>query len=85
MSCLRGVNVPTLARDPYAQLRLVRTCTTQPASTRISCYRWFGRTLNVITDGRFERSGCRELRLAEVRAACRAGARRFAQPLATFS
>ena len=85
MSCLRGVNVPALARDPYAQLRLLRTCATQPESTRISCYRWFGRTLNVITDGRFERSGCRGLRVAEVRAACRAGARRFAQPLATFS
>jgi hypothetical protein len=85
MSCLRGVNVPALAGDPYAQLRLLRTCATQPTVTRTSCYRWFGRTLNVITDGRFERSGCPGLRLPEVRAACVAGARRFGQPLATFS
>jgi hypothetical protein len=85
MNCLRGVNVPALVGDPYAQLRLVRTCAAQPESTRTSCYRWFGRTLNVVTNGRFERSGCPKLRLPEVRAACIAGAHRFRQPLATFS
>ena len=85
MSCLRGVNVPALVGDPYAQLRLVRTCSTQPTSTRTDCYRWFGRTLNVVTDGWFERSGCTKLRVSGVRAACIAGARRFGEPLATFS
>jgi hypothetical protein len=85
MSCLRGVNVPALVGDRYAQLRLLRTCATQPASTRSDCYRWFGRTLNVVTDGRFERSGCRRLRLPARRAACVAGARRLSHPLATFS
>lgn len=85
MSCLRGVNVPALVGDPYAQLRLVRTCSTQPASTRTDCYRWFGRTLNVVTDGWFERTGCTKLRLSEPRAACRAGAKRLDEPLATFS
>lgn len=85
LSCLRGVNVPALAGDPYAQLRLVRTCTKQPGSTRLDCYRWFGRTLDVVTSGRFERSGCPRLRRADARAACLAGARRSEQPLATFS
>jgi hypothetical protein len=85
MNCLRGVNVPSLKRDPYAQIRLVRTCSTQPDSTRRDCYRWFGRTLNVLNDGRFERSGCSQLRLPEARGACVAGARRLEQPLATFS
>ncbi len=84
-NCLRGVNVPALKGDPYAQVRLVRTCATQPASTRIDCYRWFGRTLNVVNDGRFERWGCSQLRLRAVRAACVAGARRLGQPLGTFS
>ena len=85
MSCLRGVNVPALKGDPYAQVRLVRTCATQPAATRTDCYRWFGRTLNVVDDGHFERWGCSQLRLREVREACVAGARRLDQPLATFS
>jgi hypothetical protein len=85
MSCLRGVNVPALVGDPYAQLRLLRTCSTQPSSTRTDCYRWFGRTLNVVTDGWFERTGCPKLRLPETRAACVAGARRLEEPLATFS
>lgn len=85
MSCLRGVNVPALGGDPYAQLRLLRTCAGQPASTRPDCYRWFGRTLNVTTNGRFARSGCTKLRAAEPRKACLEGARRLDQPLATFS
>jgi hypothetical protein len=85
MNCLRGVNVPALVGDRYAQLRLLRTCTAQPDSTRSACYRWFGRTLNVVTDGRFERSGCPALRTPGARASCVAGARRLGQPLGTFS
>ena len=59
LNCLRGVNVPALAGNRYEQIRLLRTCTGQPKSTRNGCYGWFGRTLNVVTNGRFERSGCR--------------------------
>ena len=58
LNCLRGVNVPALAGNRYEQIRLLRTCTGQPKSTRNGCYGWFGRTLNVVTNGRFERSGC---------------------------
>ena len=76
VNCLRGVNVPALAGDRYAQLRLLRTCTAQPDSTRNQCYAWFGRTLNVVTNGRFVRSGCERLRVSSARAACVAGARR---------
>ena len=57
LNCLRGVNVPALAGNRYEQIRLLRTCTGQPQSTRNGCYAWFGRTLNVVTNGRFERSG----------------------------
>jgi hypothetical protein len=85
LNCLRGVNVPALAGDRYAQLRLVRTCTAQPDSTQNRCYAWFGRTLNVVTNGRFERSGCARLNIAAARAACVAGARRLGEPLGTFS
>jgi hypothetical protein len=85
INCLRGVNVPALAGDRYGQLRLVRTCTAQPSSTRNQCYAWFGRTLNVVTNGRFERSGCARLNIPSARASCTAGARRLGEPLGTFS
>ena len=85
LSCLRGVNVPGLVGDRWAQLRLLRTCAKLPRSTRHGCYAWFGRTLAVVTNGRFERSGCPRLRMPDARTACVAGARRLAEPLATFS
>jgi hypothetical protein len=85
LDCLRGVNVPALEGDRFAQIALVRTCTGQPDSTRNRCYAWFGRTLNVVTNGRFERSGCVRLQVPAARAACVAGARRLGEPLGTFS
>ncbi len=85
LNCLRGVNVPGLTGDRYAQLRLLRACSGQPNSTRNGCFGWFGRTLNVVTDGRFERSGCPRLKIPEARAACIAGARKLGEPLGTFS
>ncbi len=85
LNCLRGVNVPVLAGDRYEQLRLIRVCADHPLATRNGCYAWFGRTLNVVTDGKFEVGGCRRLGTAQARAACVAGARRLEQPLGTFS
>lgn len=85
LDCLRGVNVPVVARDRFEQLKLLRTCTALPRSTRNGCYSWFGRTLNVVTDGTFERAGCPRLRTLDARASCKAGARRIDEPLGTFS
>jgi hypothetical protein len=85
LNCLRGVNVPVLAGDRYEQLRLIRACAEHPLSTRNGCYAWFGRTLNVVTDGHFEKAGCRRLGTPQARAACVAGARKLEQPLGTFS
>lgn len=85
LNCLRGVNVPAFAGNRYEQLRLLRTCAAAPQSSRNGCYAWFGRTLNVVTNGRFERSGCRRLRTPAARAACVAGARKLDAPLGTFS
>jgi hypothetical protein len=85
LNCLRGVNVPVLAGDRYEQLRLIRVCADHPLATRNGCYGWFGRTLNVVTDGKFEVGGCRKLGAAQARAACVAGARKLEQPLGTFS
>jgi hypothetical protein len=85
LNCLRGVNVPVLAGDRYEQLRLIRECADHPKATRNGCYSWFGRTLNVVTNGKFESGGCRKLGTADARAACVAGARKYDEPLGTFS
>lgn len=85
MSCLRGVNVPGLAKTEWEQFRLLSTCARLPRATRYGCYVWFGRTLTIVTDGRFGRSGCRRLQTPVARFACAAGARRVDQPLRTFS
>ncbi len=85
LNCLRGVNVPVFAGNRWEQVRLIRTCSKFQLETRGGCYSWFGRTLAVITNGRFEREGCPRLQMPDARAACVAGARRLAQPLGTFS
>jgi hypothetical protein len=74
-----------VATNKYEQLRLFRTCAEFPQHARHRCYAWFGKTLTVVTDGRFARSGCRRLGVPDVRAACVAGARRADEALATFS
>jgi len=84
-NCLRGVNVPALANRRFEELRLIRTCGDLPTTTRSWCYRWFGRTLAVLTDGSFRRSGCTQLEPVHARASCAAGADRLDQPLRTFS
>jgi hypothetical protein len=83
--CLRGINVPALDGKKFEQLRLVNTCADLPTSTRSWCYAWFGRTLGVLTDGRFKTAGCNRIEPAVARASCRFGATRISLPLRTFS
>lgn len=85
LSCLRGVNVPAVAKAEWEQFRLLRTCAPLPRVTRYGCYVWFGRTLAIVTDGAFGASRCRSLQLPSARSACAAGARLVNLPLRTFS
>ena len=85
IECLRGVVVPSVANKPFERLRLIRTCADLPRTTRSRCYNWFGRTLNVVTDGSFRRAGCRQLADPHARVWCVAGAKRTNLPLRTFS
>jgi hypothetical protein len=85
VSCFRGVAVQALAGHPRAQLRLARSCGRAPAPARPSCYAWLGRTLAVVTNGRFARTGCPRLSTPAARTACTAGARRMNRALVTFS
>ncbi len=72
LDCLRGVNVPVVAANKYEQLRLFRTCAKFPQHARHRCYAWFGKTLTVVTDGRFAPVGVPEAQ----RAGCPRGLRR---------
>jgi hypothetical protein len=83
--CLRGVNVAGLDGKRFEQMRLIGTCAVLPKATTTWCYAWFGRTLSVVTDGRFASTGCKRLQPEAARVSCLAGARRTAEPLVTFS
>ena len=73
-ACVRGVPDQALAGEPHRQLRLIRMCRTK------DCYEWIGRTLAVVTNGRFRCTA-----LVRGREACAAGSRRMDEALVTFS
>ena len=75
-ACLRGVAVQALERSPaHRQRALLAECARMPHGARADCERWFGRTLALVTDGRFR---CPDR-------ACRQGAALVLEPLVTFS
>jgi hypothetical protein len=84
-SCLRGVGVQAAAGKPARELALIAGCRTFVAAARRGCYEWFGRTLNVVTNGSFLARGCARLAAAQARSDCRVGARRIDAALVTFS
>ena len=83
-SCIRGTKVQNLLGYPSsAFVDLIGGCDLVRAA-RAACYRWLGKTLAVLTDGGFERTGCSRLP-ADARRHCRAGARSMDEALVTFS
>jgi hypothetical protein len=84
LACLRGVANQVYAGEPAKQVALFRWCARMPAGARGGCDSWFGRTFNVVTNGTFLTRGCPKLALVD-RAACKAGARLWGEPLVTFS
>jgi len=66
------------------QRRLIGECRTFPGSARSGCARWFGLTLNLVTNGGFARV-CPTLASVSERAPCLAGARAYTGPIVTFS
>jgi hypothetical protein len=85
LACLRGVGNQAYAGEPGRELALLAECARMPDRARAGCDAWFGRTFNVVEDGRFLREGCPRLAAAPDRAACASGARRWRAPLVTFS
>jgi hypothetical protein len=74
-ACLRGVAVQAFEREPTKQHALFAACARMPKAAREDCREWFGRTLALVTNGKFR---CPD-------AACRDGATRTREPLVTFS
>jgi hypothetical protein len=83
-SCLRADPVEEVGPWQGRQLALIGTCAGLRDGARRPCYEWFGKTLTVVTNGRFMRS-CGRLRSVAARAQCRIGARRYEDPLVTFA
>jgi hypothetical protein len=84
-NCIRGAKVQNLLGYPISEyVRLIRGCELFAGPTRAGCYRWLGKTLSVLTDGDFARTGCRRLTPDAARH-CSAGARSMNEALVTFS
>jgi hypothetical protein len=85
-NCVRGTKVQNLRESPTrAYVRLIEGCARFDAAARAPCYRWMGKALAVVTDGRFTRSGCPRLSGADARRHCGEGARTMDDALVTFS
>jgi hypothetical protein len=83
--CIRGVRVPAYATAPFeTKLALIRACASV-RSAQHACYAWFGKALNVVTNGSFVTRGCPRLRYAAARATCSHSARAYESALETFS
>ena len=85
-SCVRGVKVQNLLDYPTsAHVDLISRCAVFVGAPRAACLRWLGKTLAVLTDGKFARRGCPRLRSASARRLCLEGARTMEEALVTFS
>jgi hypothetical protein len=85
-SCVRGTKVQNLLGYPLAaHVDLISRCPVFIGKARAACFRWLGKTLAVVTDGRFARVGCPRLDPVQARAQCLAGARTMDEALVTFS
>jgi hypothetical protein len=84
-NCIRGAKVQNLLDAPMATyVTLIGGCERFGGAVRAACYRWLGKTLAVLTDGRFATEGCPHLRAA-ARRECAAGAGTMDEALVTFS
>ena len=79
LACLRGVGNQAFAGKPAQEHALFAVCRRMPRGAVAGCAAWFGRTFNVLENGRFRCAA------GVLRAACDAGARRWRQPLVTFA
>jgi len=83
LPCVHGVKVQNLIGTPASnQLRVIARCSWLNGPVATGCYEWLGKVLSVITDGRFEKTGCPHVEQPQP---CLRGARSYEGPLVTFS
>ena len=86
-ACIRGTKVQNLLNfDPQLRIDLIQDCNkTFQGAIALTCDRWLGKTLGVISDGKFRTDGCPKLPTPSARKACVAGVKSMEGPLVTFS
>ncbi len=85
-ACIRGTKVQNLiGYAPELSVALIKDCAQFKGAMSLTCYRWLGKTLGVVSDGKFDTTGCPELPTAAARRACMAGVKSMEGPLVTFS
>ena len=85
LSCIHGTKVQNLLRYPIGTyVGVIQGCNRFAGATKAACYSWLGKTISVVTNGRFRTIGCTKL-APDARRACVAGARSMNGPLETFS
>jgi len=87
VACIRGTKVQNLLNyPPELSVELIQACnTTFEGSMALTCNRWLGKTLGVVSDGKFLTTGCPKLPTPAARRACTAGVKSMEGPLVTFS
>ena len=84
-ACIRGTKVQNLLNfDPQLQVDLLNDCKLFDGAMSLTCYRWLGKVLGVVSNGEIRETGCAELPRA-ARRACEAGVDSMDGPLVTFS
>jgi hypothetical protein len=85
-ACIRGTKVQNLINYPDdLQLRLIKDCSQFEGSMALTCYRWLGKVLGVLSDGAIRTEACPKLSPVAARRACVAGVKSMEGPLVTFS
>jgi len=85
-ACIRGTKVQNLLQYPDdMKVDLIKDCKQFSGSMALTCYRWLGKTLGVVSDGKLAEYGCPELPTKAARKACLAGVKSMDGPLVTFS
>jgi hypothetical protein len=84
VNCVRAIRVAALAERPVEQAELIRACRRLPAPTVRECQEWLGRSLTVVSNGRFASQGC-GLLTSRALSSCRVGADQARSPLITFA
>jgi len=86
-ACIRGTKVQNLINFPASlSVEVIQACNQQfHGAMAITCDRWLGKTLGVVTNGKFRTTGCPKLPTPAARRACTAGVKSMDGPLVTFS